>query len=499
MAKTFNISFKFNLTDNMTVPLKGLSTSMAGLARTSGAASASMTRMSSGTGSIFKGIIGAQLFTRALSGLASTIKESIGLASDLTEVQNVVDTTFGTSAAQINKWSKEAITNFGLSELQAKKYTGTLGAMLKSSGLSGDAIVKLSTDLIGLVGDFASFYNLDHEMAMTKIRSGISGETEPLKQLGVNMSVANLEAFALTQGISKQFSKMKQSEQVMLRYNYLMKVSKDAQGDFAKTLSTSYANQKRVNDTLAKQKLAAIFVKVLPMLIEAYKSINSLISSIDADYVGDVLASAFSVLGKAIKFAWMVLKPFLLTIISTIKWLYSIKTAIMLFVAALLIYKGTMLAIIAIQWIQYLKMMWPLIKSVTASQWAWNIALTANPIGILVVALAAAVGWIVYLNYNIQKMNNLFMELTTILDNPIFAALFSAIPGMDNMIRLRTMNKEAMEAKAASKGALGKSETDIKLKVTAEGGAQVKTESVKKKGGQKVELNTNNGSILGWG
>ena len=171
-------------------------------------------------------------------------KAAIDVASDLQEVQNVVDTVFGDGAATIESWSKAAGKQFGLTELQAKKFTSTLGAMMKSSGLAGDQITEMSTDLAGLAADMASFYNLDFETAFEKIRAGISGETMPLKQLGINMSAANLEAFALAQGLEKTYAQMDQGEQTMLRYQYLMQATADAQGDFAKT-ADGYANTER--------------------------------------------------------------------------------------------------------------------------------------------------------------------------------------------------------------------------------------------------------------
>lgn len=176
-------------------------------------------------------------------------KQAIQAASDLQEVQNVVDVTFGEQgAAAIEAWSKKAGKQFGLTETQAKKFTSTLGAMMKSAGMTGDEIVGMSTDMAGLTADMASFYNLDFETAFQKIRSGISGETEPLKQLGINMSVANLEAFALQKGLGKTFSEMTQGEQVMLRYQYLMQATADAQGDFSRT-SDGYANSTRRLET----------------------------------------------------------------------------------------------------------------------------------------------------------------------------------------------------------------------------------------------------------
>jgi hypothetical protein len=181
--------------------------------------------------------------------LLSIGKDALQAASDLEEVQNVVDVTFGSAGAKkIEAWAKAAGDQFGLTETQAKRFTSTLGAMMKSSGLAGDEIVDMSTDMAGLAADMASFYNLDFDTAFQKIRSGISGETEPLKQLGINMSVANLEAFALQKGLDKTFSEMTQGEQVMLRYQYLMSATADAQGDFSRTMD-GFANSKRLFET----------------------------------------------------------------------------------------------------------------------------------------------------------------------------------------------------------------------------------------------------------
>ncbi len=157
-------------------------------------------------------------------------KKGLALASDLQEVQNIVDVTFGEQGSKmIDSWAKDAAKSFGMSELQAKQFNGTMGAMLKSMGLSEDQVLDMSQSIAGLSGDFASFYNLDSEEAFAKIRAGISGETEPLKQLGINMSVANLEAYALSQGITESYNSMTQAEQALLRYNYLMRASADAQ------------------------------------------------------------------------------------------------------------------------------------------------------------------------------------------------------------------------------------------------------------------------------
>lgn len=195
-------------------------------------------------------------------------KAAIGVASDLSEVQNVVDTTFGTEGAiRINEWARNAAEAFGESELQAKQFTSTLGAMFKSMGVGQADLEEMSMSLAGLAGDMASFYNLDPTEAFEKLRSGISGETEPLKQLGINMSVANLEAFALSEGITTAYNSMTQAEQATLRYQYIMSATADAQGDFADT-SDSLANQQRILQLEIQTLAAEIGQDLMPIAQE---------------------------------------------------------------------------------------------------------------------------------------------------------------------------------------------------------------------------------------
>lgn len=206
-------------------------------------------------------------------------KDALQAASALEEVQNVVDVTFGSNAGKIDDWAKQAGTQFGLTETQAKKFTSTLGAMMKSSGVAGSEITQMSTDLAGLAADMASFYNLDFEEAFQKIRSGISGETEPLKQLGINMSVANLEAYALSKGIDKAFNEMSQGEQTMLRYQYLMEATSDAQGDFART-SDGYANSMRQLETNIESIKTALGTTFIGIMTQASGLLSGFLQSL---------------------------------------------------------------------------------------------------------------------------------------------------------------------------------------------------------------------------
>lgn len=213
----------------------------------------------------------------AVSGLVDFAKSGIDTASDLEEVQNVVDVTFGEGASQIEEFAKSAANSFGMTELSAKQMTGTMGSMLKSMGMTDETVLDMSTAITGLAGDMASFYNLDAQDAFNKLRAGISGETEPLKQLGINMSVANLEAYALSQGITTAFGSMTQAEQATLRYNYLMQATADAQGDFART-ADSYANQQRILKLNMENLGASIGKKLLPTITSVTSAINSLVA-----------------------------------------------------------------------------------------------------------------------------------------------------------------------------------------------------------------------------
>lgn len=226
-------------------------------------------------GTLFKTAVGF----KAIQGLVDFGKSAIDLGSDITEVENVVDVAFGSMSDKAYKFAATAKEQFGLSELAAKTYSGTMMAMLKSSGVAQNAASDMSITLAGLAGDMASFFNLDTDVAFQKIRAGISGEIEPLRQLGINMSVANMEAYALSQGITTSYNAMTQAEKATLRYNYLMSVTSDMQGDFART-SGSWANQVRLL-TLNFQSLSAVIGQgLIAGILPAIQALNALMSKL---------------------------------------------------------------------------------------------------------------------------------------------------------------------------------------------------------------------------
>ena len=236
---------------------------------------AAMEKTVTSAGTIMRGILGSNLLQTGIEKVVEFGKQGIQLASDLEEVQNVVDVTFGEGAQQIEAFADSASASFGLTELQAKQFSGTIGAMVKSMGLTEKEALDMSTSLVGLAGDMASFYNLDHDTAFEKIRSGISGETEPLKQLGINMSVANLEAYALSKGIKRAYEDMSEAEKVQLRYGYIMQQTTDAQGDFVRT-QDGYANQVRMLQNNLDTLAANVGALLVPALTTATGWVNDL-------------------------------------------------------------------------------------------------------------------------------------------------------------------------------------------------------------------------------
>lgn len=182
-----------------------------------------------------------------LRGIFGWAQDAVKTGSSIVEVENVIDTSFGNMkkgyediSGYIYKWAQTTIDGFGVSELAAKQYAGRLMSMFNSSGFDAtegmrDSAAKMSTELIERAGDIASFYDITVDEAMTKIQSGLAGVTRPLRSLGINMTVANMQAYALSQGITTSWQSMDQASQMALRYNYILEASKYAQGDFAKT------------------------------------------------------------------------------------------------------------------------------------------------------------------------------------------------------------------------------------------------------------------------
>lgn len=220
------------------------------------------------------------------------LKKSIDISSQLTEVQNVVDVTFGKQRNLIEEMSKTSITDFGMSELTVKEVSSRFQAMGTAMGIAnqkvassseflakkgvtaygdlGDSMANMSVNLTKLTADMASFYNVEQKDVAEDLTAIFSGSTRPLRTYGLDLTQATLQEWALKNGLDANVKSMSQAEKTMLRYQYVMDRTKNAQGDFARTANT-WANQVRI----LKQNFQQLGSVLGETLINMFKPIVS--------------------------------------------------------------------------------------------------------------------------------------------------------------------------------------------------------------------------------
>lgn len=196
----------------------------------------------------------------------SKIKDAIDISSSLTEVENVVRTTFGNYEKLIQDFSKTSIQDFGMSELTAKQVASRFQAMGTAMGFSQGKMADMSLQLTKLTADMASFYDMEQSDVARNLQAVFTGETEPLRKYGLDLTQATLKEWAMKQGLDADISSMTQAEKTMLRYQYVMANTAAAQGDFARTADT-WANQVRI----LKQSFEQLASIIGGALINAFK------------------------------------------------------------------------------------------------------------------------------------------------------------------------------------------------------------------------------------
>lgn len=223
--------------------------------------------------------IAAAFSIRVLTNFA---KESINLASDLQEVQNVVDTAFGDMSYKIEDFSKTAIEKFGLSELPAKQWASTMMAMGSGMGQAMGVGSDMAVELTGRLADVMSFYNKTEEEAFTLGKAIYSGETEPLKSIGIIMTENNLALFAMSKGYQQAYKDMDASNKLLVRQQFFLEQTSLAAGDYAKT-SDGWANQTRTlsqrwkeMQTVFGETFIALGVLVLPAINAIIDGLNQI-------------------------------------------------------------------------------------------------------------------------------------------------------------------------------------------------------------------------------
>jgi len=206
---------------------------------------------------------------------------AVKLASDTNEAINKVEVAFQDNAQGVKDWSDTTLNRFGISQGTALDMASTYGDMATSMGLNTQQAEVMSKTLVGLAGDLSSFKNISIEIADTALKSVFTGETESLKQLGIVMTQANLQEYAYSQGIKKRIQDMSQSEQTQLRYNYVLAMTKNAQGDFERT-GAGTANQMRVFSESLKELGSTMGQHILPVITPLLQHLNELVQRFGA-------------------------------------------------------------------------------------------------------------------------------------------------------------------------------------------------------------------------
>jgi hypothetical protein len=201
---------------------------------------------------------------------------AVKFASDYNESLNKVDVSFKSSSAEVKSFAKTSLESFGIAEGTALDMASAYGDMGTSMGLTTGQAAKMSTSLVGLAGDLASFKNISIDVANTAISAIFTGETESLKKLGIVMTEVNLKHFAMASGIKKAYEQMTQAEKVQLRYNYILSVTKNSQGDFIRTQGGA-ANQMRIFQESLKQLAQQFGSIVLPLFTKVVTSLNGMV------------------------------------------------------------------------------------------------------------------------------------------------------------------------------------------------------------------------------
>jgi hypothetical protein len=222
--------------------------------------------------------IGKNLSVGLTLPIAAAGGAAIKLASDFEESLNKVDVSFKKSSESVKEFSKTTLTQFGIAQGTALDMAAMFGDMGTSMGLTTDQAAKMSTSMVGLAGDLASFKNIKIEEATTALAAVFTGETESLKRLGIVMTEANLKQFALTQGITKNIKAMTQAEKTTLRYQYVIASTGNAQGDFARTQGGA-ANQMRIFTESLKEIGANLGQILLPAFTKMVTKVNELLKA----------------------------------------------------------------------------------------------------------------------------------------------------------------------------------------------------------------------------
>ena len=209
-------------------------------------------------------------------------KDAVAVASDISESQSKVQVVFGKSAGEVSEFAQTSAKSMGISKAAYLEAAGTLGNLFVSLKLPQGEAAKMSTRMIALASDMASFNNSTPEEALEALRSGLVGEAEPLRRFGVNLNDATLRQKALELGLVKTTKDaLDPAVKAQATYALVLEQTKTAQGDFTRT-STGLANSQRILKAEFSDMQGELGEKLLPAAVKVTGAMIELIDFLDA-------------------------------------------------------------------------------------------------------------------------------------------------------------------------------------------------------------------------
>jgi hypothetical protein len=220
-----------------------------------------------------KGALAALGLVIGAQQILGFFNDAIGAASDLNESIAKVNVVFGDASAEVRAWAETMAESFGISEQKALEAAGTYGNLFTAFGMGQRAAQGMSTALVELAADLASFNNTSIDDALLALRSGLSGETEPLKRYGIAIDDARMRTELARQGFTNLGATLTPLQKTTAAYALIMQDSANAQGDVARS-SENFAMQQKFLEAALEEVTAEIGQELLPIMLELAQAAN---------------------------------------------------------------------------------------------------------------------------------------------------------------------------------------------------------------------------------
>ena len=232
----------------------------------------------------------------SLKAIASYLANAVAKFNDFYEATDLFNNAMGELSGQATELINKMESLLGIDPTEAMTNIATIQSLATSFGLASDKAYILSKNLTQLSYDESSYWNKDTATTFTAIASAISGELEPIRRLGVDLSQARLQQELLALGFNKQVSSLSQADKAVLRYIAIMKQTTNIQGNLAQTIS-SPANMVRI----LKSEISQLAKAVGQLLYPAFKAILPVLI-VAVDLIKEFVVSLASVFGQKIEF-----------------------------------------------------------------------------------------------------------------------------------------------------------------------------------------------------